>query len=100
MQNTEWLGRRWAIAATLAVLVAATPAAAHAHARVIVGGVVGFPGYYPYPYPYPAPYVVYPYPSWGYDDPAPPPGFVPGHWEYEYTSSGRRVRVWVPGHLR
>ena len=98
--ETERVGRRWLLAATLAVLIAGAPAAAHAHGRVIVGGVIGFPGYYPYPYSVPPPYEVYPYPSWDYYDPAPPPGFVPGHWEFEYDRSGRRVRVWVPGHLR
>ena len=91
-------GGRWLAAAALAAVVAGAATPASAHGRVIIGGAVGYPAY-PY-YPYPPPYVVYPYPAGVYWDPAPPPGFVPGHWEVDYDRKGRRVRVWVPGHLR
>ena len=78
----------------LAVLLCA-PAPAEARARVFVGGYVGVPFYaYPAPYPYwtPYPYVAAPE--------VPPPGWVPGHWEWRYDAEGRPFRVWVPGHLR
>lgn len=89
--------RKGMVAAGFALLLAGAPASAWAHGRVIVGGTIGVP-LYPYPAPYP--YVVYPYPApYGYD-PAPPPGWVPGHWEWEYDRRGRRHRVWVPAHLR
>lgn len=89
----------FALALATALLMAASPAAAHV--SFFVGGVVGFPAYpapyYPY---YPSPYV-YPYPApFPYFEDVPPPGWVAGQWEVRSDPWGRAVRVWVPGHLR
>ena len=66
-----------AAAALLGALLLLGPARpANAHARVFVGGAIGFP-VYPYPYPYYYPYPV-PYPE------VPPPGWAPGRWESRY----------------
>jgi len=82
-----------AAAALLGALLLLGPARpANAHARVFVGGAIGFP-VYPYPYPYYYPYPV-PYPE------VPPPGWAPGRWESRYDPWGRPYRVWVPPHLR
>lgn len=90
--------RRPALALAGAALLVALAAAAHGRVDVFVGGAIGVPLY---PYPPPPPYVVAPYPApWVYENPAPPPGWVPGHWDREYDRTGRSYRVWVPGHLR
>ena len=83
----------------LGVLLLSMPAPASAHARVFVGGVFGFPGPYPYPYAYP---YYYPYPApypWAYPD-TPPPGWVPGRWEWRSDQWGRRYPAWIPAHLQ
>jgi hypothetical protein len=89
-------------------LLAANPASAGARVHVFVGGAYGVPAYpyYPYPAYYYGPYYApYPYPApyyYGYDTypGSPPPGYEPGHWDWRHDDWGRRVRVWVPGHLR
>jgi len=81
-------------AALLGVLLLGSARPASARVHVFVGGAVGFPAY-PYPYPYYYPYAV-PYPAYE----VPPPGWVPGQWEWRYDPSGRTYRVWVPPHLR
>jgi hypothetical protein len=81
------------------VMSAAAPAAARVGVGIYVGGPAwGYPAPYGgYPYPYYAPYAP-PYPSaYPY---VPPPGWVPGRWEWRYDPWGRRYRVWVPPHLR
>ena len=91
---------RFGVAAAFALLAVSAAAPAEAHVRVFVGGAVGVPawGYpYPPPYYYYSPYAV-PY-SLEYPGP-PPPGWEPGHWEWRYDGAGRRVRAWVPPHLR
>jgi len=89
-----------AVATALATSVLCTPAPARAHTRVVVGvgGVLGVPAFAPYPYPYP---YFYPYPGPIFVSPGiPPPGWVPGGWEWQTDAWGRRYRVWVPAHLR
>lgn len=82
-------------ALALAALMLITPGRAHAHVRVVVGGRFGVPFVAPYPvYYYPAPY-----PYYYYTEPVPPPGFVPGRWEWRTDRYGGRIRVWVPAHL-
>jgi hypothetical protein len=77
--------------------VVAMPASAHV--RVFLG--FGLPPY-PYPYAYapvPAPPCYAPFlPFVAYG--APPAGWVRGHWAWGVGLGGRRVRVWVPPHLR
>jgi hypothetical protein len=96
----------WVLLLGLALgLAAASPA--EAGVRVFVGGVFGYPGpyaYYPYPYVYPYPYaypyaVPVPYPYVAYPE-VPPPGWVPGRWEWQRDAWGRPIQVWVPPHLR
>jgi len=89
----------------------------HRHGGAHVYGGFGFPAYpYPYSYGYPYPYrypygypELYPYAPYSYYYPSPPyagaaevlpPGWVAGHWAWRRDAWGRRVRVWVPPHLR
>jgi hypothetical protein len=96
-RRQRWIGPVAALA--LAALMLATPARVAARVHVFVGGrfgvpiVVRYPGYYgPYSY-YPPPQYYYPTES------VPPPGFVPGRWEWGTDRYGGRIRVWVPAHL-
>jgi len=81
-----------AAAALLGALLLLGPARrANAHARVFVGGAIGFP-VYPYPYPYYYPYPV-PYPESRRPDGRRAVGVA-------LRPMGRPYRVWVPPHLR
>ena len=86
---------RWIAAVILAVAVLGIPGPADAHTRVFIGGSFGVP-VYPGPYYY-SPYY-YPYPYAGYS--VPPPGWDPGHWEWQQNRWGRWVEVWIPPHLK
>jgi hypothetical protein len=96
-------GIRFAVSVAAALLVLSGAAPVSAHGRVVIGAGIGFPVYaYPYAYPYPYPYY-YSYPYVGpspWVDYAPPPGWLPGQFEWRYDPSGRRYRAWVPAHLR
>ena len=92
LRSRVWVSRRVGVtAAIVATLLVGSAIPASARVRVFVGGAVGLP--YPYPYYYYPPYA--PYPSYE----VPPPGWVPGHWEWRYDPRGRRYRAWVPQHL-
>ena len=95
-----WLVRLTCVVVLTLAMAGASPRPADAHTRVFLGlgAYAPYPSY-PYAYSYPAygPYYS-PYRASGYVD-VPPPGWVPGHWAYRHDRSGRRVRVWVPGHL-
>ena len=84
-------------AALVLVLLVGAAAPAAAHVDVFVGGAFGFPAY-PAPYYYGCVYTA-PYPYVAYPG-LPPPGWVPGHWEWRYDAWGRAVQVWMPAHLR
>jgi hypothetical protein len=87
--------QRVAISGAAALVLFATPAAARV--RVFVGAGVPYPLH---PYYYYPPYWAYPPYPYVAPSAVPPPGWVPGHWEWRYDAAGRRYRVWVPPHLR
>lgn len=91
--------RAGVVAAALALaMVLGASALAEAHVRVFVGGTVGVPVWgSPYLYASPYPYYYGPYPG---PYAAPPPGWAPGRWEWQYNPDGWRYRVWVPPHLQ
>jgi hypothetical protein len=98
MQGRQQIWIAGLAALVLTALMLAIPA--RAHVRVFVGGGYGVPIVTPYAYPYyPAPYAYPYYNYYTYTEPVPPPGFVPGHWEWRRDSYGGRIRVWVPAHL-
>jgi hypothetical protein len=114
---TRWrFGHALATGVLALVLVGLFAAPARAHVHVFIGGVFGLPlPVYPYvltyrdvpayPYAYVAPYSYRPYPLYGGYAVVAPPAVPPrawarGHWAWRRGSSGRRIPVWVPTHLR
>jgi len=95
---------RWLCAAALfGALVGGLTTPAHAHTHFYFGfSLPVYPYAYAAPYPYYAPpYYAYPsFPSYYYAPAPPPAGWARGHWAWRYDAWGRRVRVWVPAHLR
>jgi hypothetical protein len=118
--NSFWtrrsLGHALGTGVLVLVLVGLFAAPARAHVHVFIGGVFGLPlPVYPYvlnyryvpayPYAYVAPHYHPPYPLYGgyamVAPPAiPPRAWVRAHWAWRRGPWHRRLRVWVPTHLR